>query len=83
MEKNIEETKEICDHLHRITGQIQAIERMITEKRTCVDVLQQIRAARSSLSSLERQLATSELIGCLPSDQAAGKVEKLVGTLLE
>ncbi len=78
-----DQKKVISDHLHRINGQIEAIERMINEERTCVDVLQQIRAARSSLGSIEKQLATSELLGCLPADQEAGKVEKLVGTLLD
>jgi len=51
--------------LRRVKGQVEAIERMITEGRYCIDVLQQIKAARSALQSLESNILRSHLESCV------------------
>ena len=43
------EIEKLSRRLRRIRGQIEGIERMINEHRYCVDVLQQIGAARAGL----------------------------------
>ena len=39
--------------IRRIGGQIQAIERMIVERRYCPEIILQVRAASAALRSLE------------------------------
>ena len=59
--------------LNRIEGQIRAIKRMYTECGDCVEIVQQIQAARSALSSVSRLVLTGEARKCAE----AGDVEKL------
>lgn len=44
---------------------MEAIERMIAEGRYCVEILQQIKAARSALQSLEANILRSHLESCV------------------
>lgn len=47
--------------LKRIKGQVEGIERMIRDHRTCPEVVQQVKAVRSALLSLEAQLLEDHL----------------------
>ena len=49
----------------RIAGQVAGIERMLEEKRYCVDILNQISAVRSALDALGVELLTSHLENCV------------------
>lgn len=51
--------------VNRIAGQVAGIQRMVDEGRYCVDVLNQIAAARSALDSLGIELLTRHLEGCV------------------
>jgi DNA-binding FrmR family transcriptional regulator len=51
--------------IRRIVGQINGIQRMIEEKRYCVDVLNQISAVRSALDALGIELLTKHLESCV------------------
>ncbi len=51
--------------VRRARGQVEAIERMITEGRYCVDILQQIKAARSALRALESNILRAHLESCV------------------
>lgn len=51
--------------LKRIRGQVDGIERMILEKRYCMDILMQIKAARSALQALEGEVLKTHLEGCV------------------
>lgn len=51
--------------LNRIKGQIEGIERMIDEKRYCLDIINQIRAAQSALKGLQNQILEHHLKGCV------------------
>ena len=50
--------------LRRIKGQVEGLERMIQEGRYCVDILTQIKAARSAMSALEGSVMQRHLEGC-------------------
>lgn len=63
--------KSIQDQAHRTEGQVQSIARMLEEKRSYADVLQQIVAARASLSKLGSMMLKAEVKGCLGSGAAA------------
>ena len=67
--------KAFSDRIHKISGQIEAIERMYADKRTAAEIMQQLVAVRSSLSSLARVIVEAEVKGCLPA--AEGSPEKL------
>lgn len=51
--------------LKRVQGQLEGIEKMITERRYCIDIIHQIKAARSALRSLENSILKSHLKGCV------------------
>ena len=77
--------KAIKDQVHRTEGQVSSLEHMIDEGRPCGDVLQQIVAARASLSKLGTMLLEAEAEGCL-GDSSAPKVrdlEKVVSGLFK
>lgn len=47
--------------LHRLYGQLQAVEKMIDNKAKIFDVLQQIEAVRGSLLSLEKKIMARKI----------------------
>jgi len=74
--------------LKRIRGQVDGVERMILEKRYCLDILMQIKAARSALVALEGEVLRVHLEGCVQdalnsknSFQAGKKIKELVELL--
>lgn len=74
--------------LKRIRGQVDGIERMIVDKRYCMDILMQIKAARSALLALEGEVLSTHLEGCVrealtakDSFQAEKKIKELMELL--
>ncbi len=65
--------KEVIPHDHsselkrlsRIKGQIEGVERMILEKRYCPEIVNQIKAVRSALKSLEVNVIEGHLRSCV------------------
>jgi DNA-binding FrmR family transcriptional regulator len=57
--------KQLTTRLHRIAGQVSGIQRMLDEDRYCVDILNQIAAARSALDSLGIELLTNHVESCV------------------
>lgn len=58
-------TKKIKARVNRISGQIGGIGRMIDEDRYCLDILDQIAAARSALDALGVELLSNHLESCV------------------
>jgi CsoR family transcriptional regulator, copper-sensing transcriptional repressor len=63
----MEETpnKKLVSRVKRIGGQVTGIERMLADKRYCVDILNQIAAVRSALDALGIELLTRHLETCV------------------
>lgn len=65
--------KDNLGKLNRVSGQVEAIKRMIDEQQYCVDIMTQIRAARSALKSIELSVLATHMQSCLsdccPSDK--------------
>lgn len=62
--------------LNRVRGQIEGIDRMITERRYCMDIITQIKAAKSALASLEAEIIEAHLRACVKvAFQAKGSVQ--------
>ena len=57
--------KKLKSRVNRIAGQVSGIGRMVEEERYCVDILNQISAARSALDALGIELLTSHLESCV------------------
>lgn len=51
--------------LSRIKGQVEGVERMINERRYCPEIVQQIKAIRSALKSLEASVIEGHMRHCV------------------
>jgi DNA-binding FrmR family transcriptional regulator len=60
-----EADKKITSRVNRVVGQVAGIQRMVEEGRYCVDILNQIAAARSALDALGVELLTRHLESCV------------------
>jgi DNA-binding FrmR family transcriptional regulator len=58
-------SRKLVTRVKRIGGQVAGIERMLTDRRYCVDILNQIAAVRSALDSLGIELLTRHLETCV------------------
>lgn len=58
------QTDKVLTQLKRIRGQIDGVIKMYEDERTCVDIVRQVIAARSSLGSVAKSLLTSEASRC-------------------
>lgn len=74
--------------LRRIEGQVQGILRMVQERRYCVDIITQIRAARAALKRVEDAVVRehvehclAEALGSRDTARARGKVDELLDVL--
>lgn len=51
--------------LSRIKGQVEGVERMINERRYCPEIVQQIKAIRAALKSLEASVVEGHMRHCV------------------
>ncbi len=70
-----ERVKVILDRLARIEGQIRGIQSMIKEGRSCEEVLIQISAVKSALSSVAYKFFEDHVEYCIKPSVAEGDVE--------
>ena len=57
--------QKLKSRVNRIAGQVAGIGRMVDEERYCVDILNQIAAARSALDALGIELLTNHIESCV------------------
>ncbi len=72
--------------IKRIEGQIRGVAKMVDEEKYCIDILNQIKAIKNALSTVEGKILKNHLKACvkdaLKSDQVfEDKVEELMKTL--
>ena len=60
---NEKEKKNLQQRLKKVSGQINGIDKMIDDSRYCVDILQQILAARAALNQVALLILESHKIG--------------------
>ena len=73
--------EDLTQLLNRIRGQIDGIAKMIDEKRDCLDIVQQILAARSALERVGKEFLTKEAVQCSSSAKDKGKLDTLLKQL--
>jgi DNA-binding FrmR family transcriptional regulator len=84
MEMSEEVVEDVCKRLRRVAGQVQGIERMLTEGRECRDVITQVSAATRALEQAGFRLLAANLTACIENpEQAAadgyplGEIERM------
>jgi DNA-binding FrmR family transcriptional regulator len=55
----------LITRLSRIEGQIGGVKRMIEERRYCLDILAQTRAAQAALKAVEAEVLNTHLAHCV------------------
>ena len=64
-DKNHPDNSKELPRLKKISGQINGIQKMIIDKRYCVDILQQLSAVKSAINSLQANLLETHLTNCV------------------
>ncbi len=67
--------KDFTNRLHRIEGQIRGINKMINDDVYCDDILNQISAIQSALTSVSKLLLEAHLKSCVVEQIQEGKIE--------
>ena len=77
--------KELLPRLRRIEGQIRGITRMVEERRYCIDIIQQLTAARKALDQVSLKIMNGHINSCVSEairrQDGAKKVEELMHTI--
>ena len=67
--------KDFRDRLNRIEGQVRAVNRMIAEDIYCNDILNQISAVQSALTSVSKLILEAHMKSCVVEQIQEGKTE--------
>ena len=72
-ERTLDGKRTLLNRINRISGQVNAIGRMIDEDFYCPDVLLQIKAVRSALESLSKVMLAEHINTCVLEDIKQGR----------
>ena len=77
--------EKITAQLHRIEGQVRAVEKMYKNKREIEEIIRVVKAARCSLDSVTKLLVDDKVSGCYDSKKVVRKKEltKLINVLFD
>lgn len=75
--RNETEITSLMNRLKRIEGQIRGIQRMLENNCYCTDIMLQVSATKSALSSFNNKLLENHLNSCVLEDIKQGNKEKL------
>ncbi|UCE27534.1 MAG: metal-sensitive transcriptional regulator [Candidatus Coatesbacteria bacterium] len=77
--------EKILARLSRIEGQVRGVARMLDDGRYCIDVIEQITAARRALEKVALLIVQRHMNHCVKNAMAEGRgeelTEELVGSL--
>ena len=78
--------KDLLPNMRRIEGQVRGIAKMIDEEKYCVDILNQMKAVRNALATVEGKVLQTHLKACVKNsleatDDFDTKVEELIKVL--
>ena len=76
---------DLLPRLRRIEGQIRGISRMVEQRRYCIDVIQQLTAARKALDQVSLKVMNGHINTCVSDAirrrEGAGKINELMQTI--
>ncbi len=79
-----EEKRALINRLSRIEGQVRGIKGMIENDKYCIDVLTQVSAVASAISSFSKEILEEHIRTCVRDGVKNGddeKVEELIRTI--
>jgi DNA-binding FrmR family transcriptional regulator len=65
--KQVRKPDSVINRLNRIAGQVEGIKEMYNERRSCMEIAQQIVAVRSALASVGKEIVSGEAVRCMGS----------------
>jgi CsoR family transcriptional regulator, copper-sensing transcriptional repressor len=71
MANNPDHTDNIAS-LRRIEGQVRGVEKMIAERKYCIDILMQISAIKGALGSVESKILKKHFHNCVANTMKDG-----------
>jgi DNA-binding FrmR family transcriptional regulator len=76
---------DLLPRLRRIEGQIRGISRMVEERRYCIDIVQQLTAARRALDQVALKIMNGHINACVSEAirqrAGEGKITELMHTI--
>ena len=76
---------DLLPRLRRIEGQIRGITRMVEKRRYCIDVIQQLTAARKALDQVSLKVMNGHINTCVSESirrrEGASKINELMQTI--
>lgn len=77
-DQNEEARNAITKRLRRIEGQIRGIEKMVSDKRDCMDILTQLLAAESAIKHVGFSVIESHANDCIANSMQDSSKEEVV-----
>ena len=75
----------LLPRLRRIEGQVRGITRMVEQRRYCIDIIQQLTAARKALDQVSLKIINGHVNTCVSEAirkrEGEGKIAELMQTL--
>lgn len=72
----------LIKRLNRIEGQVRGVNKMVTEDRYCVDILNQVAALQSALDAVAMLLLESHTHGCMQGAIKSGNGDEAIDELM-
>lgn len=80
-----QEKTDLRKRLKKVAGQINGIDKMVDEGRYCIDIIQQILAARAALNKVALMIVESHAKSCvvraIKEDHADESIDELMNVL--
>ena len=78
---------DVLPRLRRVEGQIRGIARMVESRRYCIDIVQQLTAARKALDQVSLQIMNGHINMCVSESirkrEGEGKITELMKTITQ
>ena len=76
---------DLLPRLRRIEGQVRGITRMVEERRYCIDIIQQLTAARKAMDQVSMQIMKGHINTCVSESirrqDGAKRIDELMQTI--
>ena len=74
---------DLMPRLRRIEGQVRGVARMVEERRYCIDIIQQLTAARRALDQVSLRVMKGHINTCVSEAIRKREGEQKIGELMQ
>lgn len=78
-----EDKDNLIVRLKRIEGQVRGLQRMVDEKKYCVDILTQVEATRGALKKVGLKILDRHINGCVQTAIQDKEGEEIIDELMD